>query len=117
MSSSEVSDGGMKTPVVTVGGPRGQLDQEFQVYRDLWASVLALGISDYILAASHAEAWELKEKTEPILWFESPAQTYGSFTWCCELLDWNPKHVRAKVLERKSQKREELLRTFLSVVE
>ena len=116
MSSNEASNGGRKTPVVTVEGSYGRFHPEIQVIRDLWASVLALGISDYILSASAMEVWNRQTKTEPILWFESKSKEYGSFEWCCELLGWDPGLVRTQVLEQKSRK-VQLRQAVLSVVD
>jgi len=67
-------------------------DPETEPYRELWAAVLELAISDL------AGGGESERRRQALDWILAPANEVGSFKFCCSCLQLDPSAAQARIL-------------------
>jgi hypothetical protein len=86
---------------------------ELKPLKRLWASVLLIGIQDYVKAKQntlHKWEWHMRETQlidneqfsvewvrDPIKWFESESEEPRCFKWMCQVLGVDARRVRNHV--------------------
>lgn len=90
-------------------------------YMRLWASVLALAVTDARAYLKRNKLGSLPdpltmgngESRDAVLWLTSDRANPGGFRWCCDLFDLDVTHVRAQICRpRPSGTSSSLMKTF-----